>query len=192
MTEITWTEALGFLSGGACVWLVVRENLWNWPIGAANAVFFFVLFFRSRLYADMALQSVFFALNLYGWWNWLFGGEQRGELPILRVSRAEWTALAAAVPALTLAAREFLIRVSDAAPLLDAFTTVLSLAALYLQCRKRLEHWWLWILADLVYIPLYLSRNLLLTAVLYFVFLLMCVAGLRQWRRSVVAQSSAA
>jgi len=189
---VNWTEALGFITGGACVWLVVRENLWNWPIGAANAVFFFVLFFRSRLYADMALQAVFFALNVYGWWNWLFGGERlgerRGELRIVLVNRTEWAALAAVVPAATLAGRQFLRTVNDAAPLLDAFTTVLSLAALYLQCRKRLEHWWLWIAADVVYIPLYLSRKLPLTAVLYFIFLLMCAAGLRQWRRSLLTQ----
>ncbi|PYV29477.1 MAG: hypothetical protein DMG09_29920, partial [Acidobacteria bacterium] len=55
----------------------------------------------------------------------------------------------------------------------------------YLLCRKRFENWWFWIAADLVYIPLYLSRALPLTALLYAVFLGMCLAGVREWRRSL-------
>jgi nicotinamide mononucleotide transporter len=167
------------------VWLVVRENVWNWPLGLLNSTFFFVLFFRSRLYADMALQAMFFALNAYGWWNWLHGGEKRGVLCISNTRPTEWIAYAAAIPAATLAMRELLLRVNDAAPLLDAFTATLSVAAQYMQTRKRIEHWWLWIAADLVYIPLYVTRQLPLTAILYGIFLLMCAAGLRDWQRTL-------
>src|ERR1700761_3996884 len=76
------TEVLGFTTGGACVWLVVREHLWNWPVGLANNVLFFVLFWQSRLYADMSLQVIYFGLGVYGWVHWRFGGAQRSELPI--------------------------------------------------------------------------------------------------------------
>ena len=182
--QISATEWLGFATGGACVWLVVRENVWNWPLGLLNSAFFFVLFWNSRLYADMALQMMFFSLNAYGWWNWMYGGSQHSVLRISTARRAEWVALGAAVPVVTLAMRGFLIRVNDAAPLLDAFTTALSVSAQYLQTRKRIEHWWIWIVADLIYIPLYASRKLPLTAVLYAVFLAMCLVGLRDWRRS--------
>jgi nicotinamide mononucleotide transporter len=81
--------------------------------------------------------------------------------------------------------REVLVWVNDAAPLWDAMTTVLSLAAQYLLCRKRFENWWFWIAADVIYIPLYLSRQLPLTAVLYAVFLVMCLVGVREWSRSL-------
>ena len=181
----SWTEVLGFATGALCVWLIVRENVWNWPAGLANNVLFFVLFFRSRLYAGMALQVVFFALGVYGWWNWLFGGEHRRELRISRLRRAEWIALALGVPVLTAAAHRLLIAVNDASPFLDALTTVLSLAAQYVMTQKRLEHWWLWIAANALYAPMYWSRALPLTAVLYAGFLLLCIAGLRRWRQSL-------
>lgn len=189
MIAMTWfkfwslpmTEVLGFVTGGACVWLVVREHAANWPIGLANNIFFFFLFLTSRLYADMGLQVVYFGLGIYGWWNWLHGGENRQALTITRTSKKEWLALALLVPLSTFFLRELLVRLNGAAPLWDSFTTILSLSAQYLLCRKRLENWIFWIVADLIYIPLYVSRGLILTAVLYGVFLFMCLLGLKQW-----------
>lgn len=54
----SWVEVFGFITGAACVWLLVKENLWNWPVGIVNNLFFLVLFFRSGLYADSGLQVV--------------------------------------------------------------------------------------------------------------------------------------
>ncbi len=182
--SISVTEAWGFATGGVCVWLVVREHLWNWPIGLANNVFFFVLFFQGRLYADTGLQVVYFALGAYGWLNWLHGGANRERLTISRTTRGEWLALLLAIPLFTYGLREVLLALNGAAPFWDSLTTVLSLAAQYLLCRKRLENWVVWIAADLIYVPLYLARGLPLTAVLYAVFLGMCLIGMREWWRS--------
>ena len=177
------TEVIGFASGGACVWLVVREHIWNWPIGLLNNVVFFVLFLHSRLFADMWLQVVYFGLGAWGWWQWCFGGAQRSELKISRTLHVEWIVLALSIPLATWGFRIWLTAVNGAAPFWDSFTTVLSLAAQYLLCQKRIENWWIWIVADIIYVPLYFSRKLPLTAVLYGVLLAMCVIGLREWRQ---------
>lgn len=181
---ISVTEAWGFATGGACVWLVVRENIWNWPIGLMNNLVFFALFFRSRLYADMGLQVIYFALGAYGWVNWVHGGKHRTQLLISRASRADWIALVVGIPLGTWALHELLLVVNGAAPFWDSLTTILSLAAQYLLCRKRIDNWFIWILADIIYVPLYLARGLPLTAVLYGVFLVMCLFGIREWNRS--------
>lgn len=183
--SINVTEAWGFVTGGICVWLVVWEHLWNWPMGLVNNIFFFFLFLRGRLFADMALQVVYFALGVYGWWNWRLGGVNRTVLPVSRARRGEWLALAATIPLATWGLREVLLAVNGAAPFWDSLTTVLSLAAQYLQCRKRLEGWYFWIVADVIYVPLYLSRALPLTAVLYAIFLGMCLVGVGEWKRSL-------
>lgn len=178
-------EVLGFVTGAACVWLVVREHLLNWPLGLLNNLAFGVLFWHVALYADMGLQAVYFALGVYGWWSWVGGGAQGAPLRVTRATRAEWLGLLLFLPLGTLAMREALLLANGAAPLWDAFTTALSLGAQYLLCRKRLENWLLWIVADLIYVPLYVSRGLPLTAVLYAGFLLLCLAGLAAWRRSL-------
>lgn len=181
----TLPEVLGFVTGAVCVWLVVREHLLNFPIGLLNNLAFGVLFWHVALYADMGLQAVYFALGVYGWWSWVRGGAQGTPLRVTRATRAEWLGLALFLPLGTLAMREALLLANGAAPLWDAFTTALSLGAQYLLCRKRLENWLLWIVADVIYVPLYVSRELTLTAVLYAGLLLLCLAGLRTWRRSL-------
>lgn len=188
------TESLGFVSGGICVWLVVREHMANWPVGLANNLVFGVLFWRSRLFADMGLQMLYFGMGVWGWWRWFRGGPDRSRLAISRTTPLEWMVLLLAIPSVALLLRSLLLVANGAAPWGDSITTALSLGAQYLLCQKRLENWVLWILADLLYVPLYLSRQLPLTALLYGVFLILCVAGLRawrtQWKRSLLTPSA--
>lgn len=188
---ISMTETLGFVTGGLCVWLIVREHWWNWPIGLMNNLFFASLFWNSRLYADMALQFLFAALAVYGWWNWTANRSQgstnpsMAELGIERAKTWEWFVIAIFLPAGTLLLAYVLHLINGAAPFWDATTTILSLIAQYLLTRKRIENWYFWILADVIYIPLYISRDLTLTAILYGCFLVMCLIGLRTWNQSL-------
>ena len=182
---ISVLEAFGFATGALCVWLVTRENHWNWPIGLANNLFFGVMFWQARLFADSGLQVVYFGLGVWGWWNWLRGGVNHAPLRISLTSRSEWLGLGTFLIAGTWGLRELLLVVNGSAPFWDALTTILSLGAQYLLCRKRLEHWWLWIVADVIYVPLYCSRQLPLTALLYAGFIGLCIAGLRNWRRQL-------
>ncbi|MFE5540716.1 nicotinamide riboside transporter PnuC [Streptomyces sp. NPDC056492] len=190
---MSWTEILGFATGALCVWLVARQHVANWPIGIANNVFFIVLFARSGLYADAGLQIVFIALAAYGWWSWTHGGGPgtAEALPVRRTTRTEWAVLAAAGAVGVLGLTLLLGRVTDSTvPFWDALTTGLSLMATYGQCRKLVESWWLWIAADLVYIPLYAYKGLYLTSALYAGFLALCVVGLLGWRRTLPAGAS--
>ncbi|WLQ43895.1 nicotinamide riboside transporter PnuC [Streptomyces laculatispora] len=186
-TPVSWTEVLGFGSGALCVRLVARQHLANWPIGIANNLFFILLFTQSGLYADAGLQIVFIALAAYGWWTWTHGGGPGTDgLPVRSTTRAEWVLLLAAGVVGTLALTVLLDRATDSTvPFWDALTTALSLAATYGQCRKLVESWWLWIAADVVYIPLYAYKELYLTSLLYAGFLTLCLVGLRNWRRDL-------
>lgn len=186
------TEVFGFVTGGICVWLTVKENVWNWPVGIANDVFFVVLFLQSRLYADMTLQVVYIVLGVLGWYWWLHGGDKSSELPMANSDVTTLAALAGLVVVATIGMTLFLQHTHDAAPFWDALTTTLSLAAQYLLTRKLVENWYFWIAADLIYIPLYAWKHLYLTALLYGVFLCMCLAGLAHWRKTLAGYGNPA
>ncbi|GAA2751828.1 nicotinamide riboside transporter PnuC [Kitasatospora cinereorecta] len=188
---MSWTELLGFVTGAIGVWLTVRANIWNFPVGIANNVFFLVLFTGARLYADAALQLVFLVLAVHGWWQWLRGGERRAGREIRSAGGPTLGLLLVLLLPVTWALTVVLARAGDSAPFWDALTTALSLAAQWLLNTKRIENWYFWIAADLVYIPLYLAKGLDLTALVYLLFLGMCLVGLRSWRRQQPAGAAA-
>jgi nicotinamide mononucleotide transporter len=183
---VSWAEGLGDLSGALCVWLVARQHVLNWPLGLANNVFWCVLFASAKLYADATLQVAFFALGAYGWWKWTAGRGRVQSLPVRRTARGEWLWLGACTGLATAAFATWLLRATDSpAPLWDASVLTLSLAATYGQTQKLLESWYVWFLVDVISVPLYLSRQLYPTALLYVVFGLLCVQGAMNWRRSL-------
>lgn len=179
------SELLGFVTGAVNVWLLARQNIWNWPIGLANNTLYIAVFVTAGLYGDAGLQLVYITLGVYGWWTWAH--PDRGpELQVMRTPRVAWVWLVPATAAAAFALQFFLRRFTDSTvPGWDAVTTALSLAATYGQCRKYVESWWIWIAADLIYIPLYIYKQLWLTAGLYLVFLLLCVVGQRGWSKAL-------
>jgi len=177
----TWLEAFSFVTGAVCVWLTVKENVWNFPISLINVVAFAIVFAKAQLFADAGLQVIYFFLTLIGWYLWLFGGEGRTELHIGRTPKLELAIVIIGGLGLTLGLTIYLRRAGDALPFLDAFTTALSLCAQWLLNRKYLENWHFWIAVDVLYVPMYLYKDLYLTAFLYVVFLVMATMGLIEW-----------
>jgi nicotinamide mononucleotide transporter len=183
LLPIDWLEAFGFIAGAWGVWLQVRENVWNWPIQLVSSALYVVVFLNARLFSDASLNVLYVLLYALGFYWWLRGGEDHGELHIARITPGTTVLLAVLMAVATAGWTLVLASVRDSAPFLDAWTTVLSLIALFLTARKIFESWHLWIFVNLVYIGLYAYKGLLLTAVLYGIFAALSVAGLVNWRR---------
>jgi len=179
-------EVFGFVTGALCVFLQVRENIWNWPIGITNNLVFLVMFWQHKLYADACLQVFFLSVSVYGWWKWLYGGEDHSPLSVQRTSRRFGWLLVALTCAAAVGIYAVLRRYSDSdVPWGDATTTSRSLTAQFMLGRKLIENWLLWIGVNVLYIGLYCYKRLYLTAFLYAVFIVLCVMGYRSWQKSL-------
>jgi nicotinamide mononucleotide transporter len=185
-------EVVGVLTGVIAVWLTTRQKIWCWPVGIVSVAAFIVVFFRAKLYAAMGLQAVYVGLAAYGWYAWLHGGEGHGELKVSRLSWRAAVGLAVLGAAATALAGYWLrTRTDEALPWLDGSTTSFSLVAQWMQTRKFLENWAVWVAVDVAYVGMSLSQGLTLTAGLYVVYVGLALLGFRDWRRSMMAEAGA-
>jgi nicotinamide mononucleotide transporter len=180
-----WIEWVAAIAGAISVYLSARENILSWPTAIVNVTFYIVVFMKSGLYSDMGLQVVYLALSIYGWYQWLHGGEHRARLRVSRATPIAWViAFMVGVMFWLTLARYVSTLQGVAFPYLDAGLTTLSLVAQWMMTRKILENWVLWIIADIVYVPMYTVKHLYVTAGLYAVFLVLAIMGFVEWRRS--------
>ena len=185
-------EVLAVIFGIVSVYLSTRENIWSWPTALVNVALYFVVFLEAKLYADMGLQVVYFALSLYGWYEWLYGGENRTELHVSRTSRSLGVRLLVIGIACGALLGTALARFTDAAlPYVDSATTSTSLVAQWMMTRKILENWAVWAVVDVVYVGMFIFKRLYLTAGLYTVFFVLAVMGYVQWKRSLTERGLA-
>ena len=132
------------------------------------------------------------ALAAYGWWAWLHGGDDHGELHVHRLTPPAGIVLLIAAIAGGALLGGILQRFTDASlPFMDSLLTSFSIAAQWMQARKLLENWLVWLAVDLLYVGMFLYKGLFLTAGLYAVFLLLAGMGFVQWRRSMASSASA-
>jgi nicotinamide mononucleotide transporter len=188
----SWVELFGFVTGAACVALLVRQSIWNWPLGIVNNLIFIVLFYRTGLYADVGLQGFYIAISVYGWWSWLHGGRQHGALAVSRVRPFLAGLLALAVAVLTASLAWLLRRYTNSTvPVLDSLITALSLTAQFMMTRKWVENWPVWIVANCISVGLLIYKGLFVASALYLVYQVLCVLGWRAWHRALQATPSA-
>jgi len=178
--------------GVASVVLSIRQHIWCWPTGLVMVVLYIFIYYRTRLYSDMGLQVVYVALQIYGWWHWLHGGRERGELKVSRLSRAGAAGWLMVAVAGTAGLGHVMKTYTNAdLPYGDAAPTVLSLIAQWLMAKKVLESWWLWITVDVLYLGIYNYKALYLTMGMYGLFLMLATSGWWEWRKTCLAPAAA-
>jgi nicotinamide mononucleotide transporter len=182
---VAWFEWTAAIITAVSVYLQARENIWNWPTAIVSVIMYTVVYVKSGLYSDAGLQTYFLVTSIYGWVHWLRGGEGHTVLHVTRASRKVWLWCLVLGAAFYVADASITSRMQGVAfPWIDAGTTTVSLIAQWMITRKLLENWILWIVVNVVYVPMLIVKGLYPTAGLYFVMLLIAIKGFIDWRRS--------
>lgn len=200
---MSYIEFFGTLLNLACVWLVARKNILNWPIGIIGVILFGILFYQIQLYADFIEQLFYLTTGFWGWYAWTKLSKQRKsadkkDIPIHYNTLKTNIRYVIGIGTCSVILGYFISNlhvmwpsafpVAASFPYLDAFTTVMSFAAQILLIRRVVESWVLWVIVDVIAIGLYSVKGVLLVAVLYAVFLVIASYGLFNWRRMAIAQ----
>ncbi|MDE7546371.1 nicotinamide riboside transporter PnuC [Acetobacter fabarum] len=180
MSTLEWAAALASALG---VWLTGQRLVVCWPVLVVASVLYGMVFVQAALYADAALQGVFVALSLYGWWQWLCGARAEGQVRVACLPTAGqlWGHMGGAGLAgigLALALRHW---TDDPTPIGDALLSAYSILAQFWGALRYRLSWVLWGVVDAFYTLLFVERGLWVTAVLYAGFVVLAFRGWQKW-----------
>ncbi|QQL49722.1 nicotinamide riboside transporter PnuC [Mucilaginibacter ginkgonis] len=188
-------ELAGVITGLLCVYLAAINNIWNWPLAIISVVLYIFIFYDARLYADMGLQVYFLGTNIYGWYYWSRRPKTAVKVPVAWITRKEivWSVIAMLVvtPVLgyTLITLAPVLHYQPAAfPYLDSFCTACSIVSQIFLARKVLQTWLIWIFVDVIYVGVYIVKDLQPTAFMYAVYVLIAILGFVDWRKDYKKQ----
>jgi nicotinamide mononucleotide transporter len=181
---ISYVELAGTLFGIIGVWLTIKKNIFNFPFGIINVALYAFLFFQSKLYADASLQIIYIILLVYGWIQWTTKKAET-TFEVQKTSLGEWLWLNLFFVVSTLVIGTIFRNLTDASlPYLDSMLASVSLIAQWMIAKKKIENWMLWIIADVIYVGLYIYKHLYFTSILYFIFIFLAILGWREWKKT--------
>ena len=179
-------EIFGLCAGTISIALLIKQNIWTWPVGIAYTLASLYIFFAAKLYADFALHVFFLLMSFYGWYYWLQGNSRLdSELP---VSREDKKVLAYSIIicslAIILASIIFTIYTDAELPYWDNTTSIFSVLAIWLQSRKKIESWIFWLIIDILSVGIYFYKELYFYSLLYSIYVIMAFFGYAAWLKS--------
>ena len=185
-TYIILLEAVVFVSGILSVWFAKRENIWVYPTGLLATIITVYLFLRDGLLGDMMMNFYWSAMSLYGWWNW---SRKKNDTTIVKISRTsmleKWIGVGLFFA--TIFFNYGVYRFFDYAILtsnyIDIFTSGLFFTAMWYMALKKLENWTLWIIADIITVPLYAYRGWGMLSLQYLIFTILAIQAYVAWKK---------
>jgi nicotinamide mononucleotide transporter len=181
-----YVEVCGALTGFLYLGFSIRQHYLTWPVGLINALFYLVVFYTSKIYADMSLQLYYIFISGYGWWSWHHSNDSGKTLSVSRTSLVLWMKLSIVSLLLFSFFAWILVRFTDTqVPFLDAIITALSIVATWMLARKKLEHWLIWVVVDAISIGMFVVKGLYPTTLLFLVYTVLAIYGFSEWKKEL-------
>lgn len=184
MSVILIIEILATATSIGYLFLLIKQNIWCWPLSIVSASLSIYLFIESKLYSEAILYGYYFLISIYGWWNW---SRPKGP-PTITTWKLTYHGFTLMIgTGLSIGLGAFFEQYTDAdQPYLDATTSVFSFIASYLEARKILSAWIYWILINLATAGLYFTKSLDIYAAVMVLYFVMSIVGYLEWRKAVI------
>ena len=188
-------EIIAVLTGIISVWFAKKENILLYPIGTVSVLIWIYLCWIGQIYSQAVINLFFFMMNIYGWYNWSKKDiNNKGQLIIQFNSILENLISLLVSIFLTIIIYFLLININNSDNnwyfiLIESFITALNFIAMWLTAWKRVESWILWIIGDIMCIPLFIYKEYYLSVAQFSIFIIIAFMGYFEWKKkSLVIQ----
>ncbi len=198
MTASAGFDGIGFtaaVAGIVCVVLAAKGSIWNYVFGIVQVSLYAYISWKSTAYGNAAVNALYyFPMQFVGWWQWSRRGAGTGTdaenaVTSRRLPDRMRVLIGLGIAALTVGLAFILRHLGTEQPWIDAFTTVLCIAAQALMTFAFVEQWWLWIVFNVFTVIMWSvfaakgTEHSVPTLIMYVFYLMNSVNGLVSWRR---------
>lgn len=177
-------EAIAFVFGILSVWFAKKVNIWVYPTGLICTVITVYLLYINGYIGDMLMNFYYSVMSIYGWWNWAREKQTKPIVPISRTTSKE-KIIGVVLFVLTVMVTYTVYKTFDYTleipNYIDIITSGIFFTAMWYMANKKIENWTLWIIADIITVPLYAYRGLGMLSLQYVIFTILAIQGYREW-----------
>lgn len=179
-----WIEVLAVISAIIYLLLAVKQDIRCWYAAIFSSFLYFFIMYSAGLYMESMLQIFYIAMAFYGWSQWRVNEDTTTKLLVRTWNLSSHVKAIFSIVILTIISGTFLEKYTNAAlPFMDGLTTWGAIIATYMVAKRLLENWIYWFAIDSISIFLFMSRGLNLTALLFFVYLIIIYFGYKSWTK---------
>ena len=179
-------EAIAFVFGIASVWYAKKANILVYPTGIICTIITVYLLYINKYLGDMMMNFYYSIMSIYGWWNWSRKKNDTYVVPISRTDTRE-KGIGVGMFCVTMVITYLVYRGFDykleIPNYIDIVTSGIFFTAMWYMATKKLENWTLWIIGDLITIPLYAYRGLGMLSLQYLIFTILAIQGYIAWKK---------
>ena len=183
---VIFLEAVTFVFGIASVYYAKKENILVYPTGLIATTITVYLLYRAHYYGDMVINGYYSLMSIYGWYLW---NRKKGDIKVVAISRTNRFEKIAGIGMFLLTivvifgvykAFDYEIKTEN---YIDIVTSGIFFTAMWYMAHKKIENWTLWIIGDIIVVPLYAYRGLGILSLEYVIFTILAILAYLEWRK---------
>ena len=181
-------EVIAIFFGLWSVWLAKKDNIWVFPTGIVNTAIYTYLLWKWSLLGDMMINFYYAVMSIYGWHHWTRKKDNVAAFPIssMTLSEKKWSLLIFIATIVFVAAVYiFFDKFTHWTSYVDTLVTGIFFVAMWLMARRKIENWILWIIGDIISIPMYFYKGYSFTSIQYLIFTIIAIFGYLEWKRTL-------
>jgi nicotinamide mononucleotide transporter len=181
-------EVIAIIFGLISVWCAKKNNVLVFPTGIVNTAVYVYLFWKWSLLGDMMINFYYVVMSIYGWYHWTRKINNVVEFPISRMTRDE-KKMASFIFVLTIlfviGVYTFFDKFTHWTSYVDTLVTGIFFVGMWLMAKRKIENWVLWILGDVISIPMYFAKGYSFTSIQYLIFTIIAIFGYLEWKKTL-------
>ena len=182
-------EIIAVLFGLVSVIFATKNNILVYPTGIISTIIFVYLLDKWGLVGDMLINAYYTTMSIYGWYIWTRKSEGESEFPISKVTAKEiyyGIVIFLITIVFVVVVYKYFDKFTDWTNYVDTFTTGIFFVGMWLMAKRKIENWILWIIGDLISVPLYFYKGYTFTSIQFAIFTIIAIYGYLEWKKNLV------